>query len=446
MSRATASGNAPMDGNLIVENAAEIVTCAGGAARCGAAMADPGVLSGALLVIEAGRITHVGPAERVEAELAARGKAGRSFPRLDAAGRCVLPGFIDAHTHLVFAGDRVDEFSRRLAGEGYLEILRQGGGILSTVRATRQASSEELLQLGLKRLDSMLAHGVTTVEAKSGYGLDRETEIRQLEVACELDRRHPVDVVSTFLGAHAVPEEFRGRPSAYVDFLIAEVLPEVAARGLARFCDVFCETGVFSPADARRLLRAAADLGLGRKIHADEMSALGGAELAAELGAVSADHLLHVSPAGVAALAREGVVAVLLPMTAFSLREPYAPARAILEAGGAVALATDFNPGSCCSESIPLLAALGAVALGLTAGEIVTALTINAAAALGIASSVGSLEVGKQGDLVVLDAPSHRHLPYRLGVNLVERVVKRGTIVYDKRNPGGSPCSPNNRF
>ncbi len=446
MSGSTPGGNRSRDGNLIVENAAEIVTCAAGrAARGGAAMADPGVLSGALLVIEDGRITHLGPAERVQAELAARGTAVDRFSRLDAAGRCVLPGFIDAHTHLVFAGDRVDEFSRRLAGEGYLEILSRGGGILSTVRATRRASREELVRLGLARLDAMLAHGVTTVEAKSGYGLDRETEIRQLEVARELDRRHPVDVVATFLGAHAVPEEYRGRPSAYIDFLIAEVLPEVASRRLARFCDVFCETGVFSPQEARRILQAAADLGLGMKIHADEMSALGGAELAAELGAVSADHLLHVSPAGVAALARAGVVAVLLPMTAFSLREPYAPARAILEAGGAVALATDFNPGSCCSESIPLLAALGAVALGLTAGEIVTALTINAAAALGLASSIGSLEVGKQGDLVVLDAPSHRHLPYRLGVNLVERVVKRGRIVFDKRNPGGTACSPSNR-
>ncbi len=424
-----------MDADLIVENAAEIVTCAPGATAGGI-----GVLTGASLVIEQGRITRLGPAGRVAAELAADGRAGASFPRLDAAGKAVLPGFVDAHTHLVFAGDRVDEFSRRLAGEGYLEILRGGGGILSTVRATRRASREELLRLGRKRLDAMLAHGVTTVEAKSGYGLDRETEIRQLEVAGELGRRHPVEVVPTFLGAHAVPEEYRGRPAAYIDFLIAAVLPEVAARGLARFCDVFCETGVFPPAEARRLLRAAADLGLGLKIHADEMSPLGGAELAAELGAVSADHLLHVSPEGIERLARAGVVAVLLPMTAFSLREPYAPARAILEAGGRVALATDFNPGSCYSESIPLLSALGAVALGLSAEEIVAALTIHAAAALGIAGTVGSLEVGKQGDLVVLDAPSYRHLPYRLGVNLVETVVKRGRIVFDKRTPGGCAC------
>jgi len=424
-----------MGADLIIENAAEIVTCAPRAGE-----ARPGVLTGASLVIEQGRITHLGPAGCVAAELAAKGRTPASFPRLDAAGKAVLPGFIDAHTHLVFAGDRADEFSRRLAGEGYLEILRGGGGILSTVRATRRASREELLRLGRKRLDAMLAHGVTTVEAKSGYGLDRDTEIRQLEVACELGCLHPVEVVSTFLGAHAVPEEYRGRPSAYIDFLIGEVLPEVAARGLARFCDVFCETGVFSPAEARRLLRAAADLGLGLKIHADEMSPLGGAELAAELGAVSADHLLHVSPAGIAALARAGVVAVLLPMTAFSLREPYAPARAILEAGGTVALATDFNPGSCYSESIPLLSALGAVALGLSAEEIVAALTLHAAAALGIADTVGSLEVGKQGDLVVLDAPSYRHLPYRLGVNLVETVVKRGEIVCDKRNPGGTAC------
>jgi imidazolonepropionase len=321
-----------------------------------------------------------------------------------------------------------------------MEILQRGGGILRTVADTRSASREELTEIGLKRLDSMLAFGVTTVEGKSGYGLDRETEIKQLEVMAELDRRHPLDIVPTFMGAHAVPTDFKGREEAFIDFLLEEVLPEAASRRLAEFCDVFCEQNVFSVAQSRRLLTAARQAGLKPKLHADEIVQLGGAELAAELGAVSADHLLHASDEGIRAMAASGVVATLLPGTAFSLKEPYARGRFMIDAGCAVALATDFNPGSCFSESIPLVAALAAIHMNLSAEEIVTALTINAAAALDRAQVTGSLDPGKQGDVVILENPSYRFIPYRLGVSAVEKVIKKGVLVYDTLSQGGLRC------
>lgn len=426
-----------MNGNLIVKNAAEVVTCSGRSARRGAAMSDLGVIADGAVVIEGGTIVRVGQTERVMDELRASGADLSAFETLDAAGKSVLPGFVDSHTHLVFAGDRAEEYGWRLKGVSYMDILQRGGGILSTVRATRTAARDELVALGERRLDSMLAFGVTTVEGKSGYGLDRETEIRQLEAMGDLDQVHPVDIVRTFMGAHAVPPEFKGRPDAFVDFLLVEVVPEVADRGLAEFCDVFCEQGVFSIDQSRRLLTAAARAGLKPKLHADEIVPLGGAELAAEIGAVSADHLLHASDEGIRRMAKAGVVATLLPATAFSLREPYARGRAMIDAGCAVALATDFNPGSCFSESIPLVAALAAIHLQLSAEQIVTALTLNGAAALGRADRIGSLDLGKQGDLVVLEHPSYRFIPYHLGVSTVEKVVKRGAVVFDKRNHGG---------
>jgi imidazolonepropionase len=373
-------------------------------------------------------------------QLRAAGADLAAFETLDASGKAVLPGFVDSHTHLVFGGYRAEEYGWRLKGDSYMDIMQRGGGILSTVRATRAASREELVELGRRRLDSMLAFGVTTVEGKSGYGLDRDTEIRQLEVMAELDRAHPVDVVPTFMGAHAVPPEFKGRTDEFVDFLLAEVVPEVARRGLAEFCDVFCEQNVFSVAQSRRLLTGAAQSGLKSKLHADEIVPLGGAALAAEIGAVSADHLLHASDEGLRRMAAAGVVATLLPTTAFSLREPYACGRAMIDAGCAVALATDFNPGSCFSESIPLAAALAALYMHLSPEEIVTALTLNGAAALGRAERIGSLEPGKQGDLILLEHPSYRFIPYHLGVNTVEKVIKRGRVVFDKLNHGGMLC------
>jgi imidazolonepropionase len=277
----------------------------------------------------------------------------------------------------------------------------------------------------------MLSFGVTTVEGKSGYGLDRETEIKQLEVMKVLDATHPIDIARTFLGAHAVPKEYRGDPDRYVDYLIRDVLPEIGRLNLAQFCDVFCEKGVFDLAQSRRLLDAARSFGLAPKLHADELTPLGGAELAAELGAVSADHLLYASEEGIARMAARDVVAVLLPATAFTLKEPYAPARSMIDRGCAVALATDFNPGSCFSESIPLIFALATLYMGMTPEEAVTACTLNGAAALGRAETIGSLDAGKQGDLIILEFPSYLFIPYHVGVNCVEKVVKRGKVVYD---------------
>jgi len=423
-----------MNANLIIKNASEVVTCSGFTAKKGKEMSELGIIADGAVVIEQGKITRVGATAEVMAEFKAAGKDLSGFDTINASGKAVLPGFVDSHTHLVFGGYRADEYAWRLKGDSYMDILQRGGGILSTVRATRSAAREELVQSGLRRLDSMLAFGVTTVEAKSGYGLDRETEITQLEVMADLNRRHPLDVVPTFMGAHAVLPEFKGREDAYIDFVLADVVPEVASRKLAEFCDVFCEKNVFSVAQSRRLLTRAATSGLKAKLHADEIVQLGGAELAAEIGAVSADHLLHVSDDGIRAMAGAGVVATLLPATAFSLREPYARGRSMIDAGCAVALATDFNPGSCFCESIPLIAALAALYMNLTPEEIVTALTINGAAALGRAQVAGSIDPGKQGDVVILENPSYRFIPYHIGVSTVEKVIKGGTLVFDKFN------------
>jgi len=416
-------------GNLIVAHAAQLVTCSGFAAKCGRAMSELHIIPDGAVAIEDGRIRQVGPSAEV---LRQRGTDGVRV--IDATGRAVLPGVVDSHTHLVFGGTREEEFAWRLAGQSYLEIMRRGGGIRRTVQDTRRASLEELVAEGMRRLDRMLAFGVTTVEGKSGYGLDRDTELRQLRAMQRLDRLHAVDVVPTFLGAHAVPLEYEGRAEDYIDFVVEAVLPEVAREKLAAFCDVFCEAEVFSVAQSRRLLEAARARGLGVKIHADEIAPLGGAELAADLHAVSADHLLRASDRGIDRLIAAGVVATLLPATAFSLKEPYARGREMIDRGAAVALATDFNPGSCFTESIPLVAALACLQVGLTPAEMLTALTINGAAALGRADRVGSIDPGKQGDLVILDAPSYLFIPYRLGVNQVDTVIKAGRVVY--ANPG----------
>jgi imidazolonepropionase len=345
-----------------------------------------------------------------------------------------LPGFIDSHTHFVFGGYRAEEFSWRLNGEDYMEIMNRGGGIASTVRATREASREELIESGRKRLDSMLSFGVTTVEGKSGYGLDEETEIKQLEAMKELDRLHSVDIVRTFLGVHATPDDYKGREDKFIDYMTDNVMPQVADRGLAEFCDVFCEKDVFSVEQSKKLLLKAKELGLKLKIHADEIFPLGGAELAAELGAVTADHLLHASDKGIAELVKCGIVATLLPGTAFNLKEPYARGRYIIDQGCAVALATDFNPGSCFSESIPLIFVLATLYMGITIEEAVTALTINGAAAVGRADRIGSIDVGKAGDAIILEFPSYKYIPYHIGVSCVEKVIKNGNLVFDKEN------------
>ncbi len=415
-----------MQGNLIIRNASQLVTCSGFRAKQGAEMSELGIIENGAVIVEKGMITAVGDSDDLLAGFNTDG-----FDMVDAAEKTVLPGFVDSHTHFVFAGYRPDEFAWRLRGDSYMDIMRRGGGIANSVKATRRAVKDDLISLGMKRLDAMLAFGVTTVEGKSGYGLDHDTEIKQLEVMQALNRIHPMEVAVTFLGAHATPAEFKGREDAFID-LVVEMLDEVAERGLAQFCDVFCEKNVFSVDQAERLLMRAKALGLGVKIHADEMVQLGGAELSARLNAVSADHLLQASDQGIRAMARAGVVATLLPGTAFSLKEPYARARFMIDQGCAVALATDFNPGSCFSNSIPLLFALATLYMGMTTEEAVSALTINGAAALKRADTIGSIDVGKQGDLVILEYPSYRFLPYHVGVNIVEKVVKQGNIVFSK--------------
>jgi imidazolonepropionase len=418
-------GGGEMGNKLFIKNASELVTCSGPLPKKGREMNDIGIIKDGALIIEDGTILAVGTTSELSQLYDVH-----EMMVLDAKGKCVLPGFIDAHTHFVFAGDRAEEFSWRLEGMRYIDIMERGGGIMNTVRATRKADIEMLTTLAGNRLNNMLAMGVTTVEGKSGYGLDLDTEIKQLEVMQELQQSHPVEIIPTFLGAHAIPPDYKGRSEEFIDYLIKEVLPRISEKKLAVFCDIFCEKGVFSVEESRRLLLAAQDMGLRSKIHADEIVQTGGAELAAEIGAISAEHLLHISAKGIERMAETHTIGVLLPATAFSLREPFAPARKMIDAGVPIALATDFNPGSCYTCSIPLIIALAALSMNMSPAEIIIALTANAAVAVGAENRIGSIEPGKQADLIILEEPSHTFLPYRVGMNLVETVIKKGNIVW----------------
>lgn len=419
-----------MKADIFIKNASQVVTCSGFRAKSGKEMSELNIITDGAVLIKDGIIKAVGKTEDI---LSLPGFDESQYAVTDASGKAVLPGFTDSHTHFVFGGYRAEEFSQRLRGDSYMEIMKRGGGILSTVNATRQASKQELIESGLKRLDSMLSYGVTTVEGKSGYGLDTDTEIKQLEVMTELNRLHPIDIVRTFLGAHAVPPAYNGRTDEFVSYMADEVMPRAVDRELAEFCDIFCEENVFSVSQSRKLLTKAKQMGLKLKLHADEMVSLGGAELAAELGAVSADHLLQASDKGIRRMAEAGVVATLLPGTAFSLKESYARGRYMIDQGCAVALATDFNPGSCFTESVPLIFALATLYMNITPEEAVTAFTINAAAAIDRADTIGSLDPGKIGDVIILEFPSYRYIPYHIGVSTVEKVIKRGKLVFDIR-------------
>lgn len=412
-----------LNATLRIENIGELATPLGSTSRRGTDMAVLRVLHKAAILVDHDTIVWVGPAS----DLPSLEKPVTEV--INAQGCAVIPGFVDSHTHLIFGGYRDDEFYWRAAGVPYMQIHERGGGIANSVQSTRSSSLDDLVASGLQRLQRALALGVTTVEAKSGYGLDLETELRQLEAMKRLESLQPVDIVPTFMGAHSVPPEYKGRPTEYIDFVISNVLPEVRKRGLAKFCDIFCEKGVFEVADSRRYLDAARQAGFGLKLHADEIERIGGAGLAAELGATSADHLLKASLADLDAMARAGVVATCLPVTAFILHEAYADARSMIDHGLAVALASDLNPGSSYSQSIPLVAALAALYMRMSPEEILTALTLNGAAALGLAANRGSIEPGKLADLLMLDAPSYRHIAYNTGMNLVAGVVKRGKIV-----------------
>lgn len=412
-----------MKGNLIIRNV-RIVTPVGREALKGAAMSDLLTISDGCIIITEGIISYAGSMEDRPMT-----RPDEHYDEIDAKGCVALPGFVDSHTHLVFGGFRPDEFGWRLQGDSYMSIMERGGGIQSTVNATRVESRESLKQKAQWFIDRMSEMGVTTVEAKSGYGLDTATEIKMLDVIGELasEPEQRLNVVATFLGAHAVPREYAGRTEEYVDLMVREMLP--AAKGKARFCDVFCERNVFEIGESRRLLKAASDMGFLLKLHADEIVSLGGAELSAELGAVSADHLLHVSEKGIKDMAYAGVVATLLPLTAFALKEEYAPARRFIDSGVAVALATDLNPGSCFSGSIPLTIALACLYMGMTVEETITALTLNGAAAVGMADRIGSLEAGKQGDVVLLGSDNYNVLPYYVGMNCVKATIHNGVVV-----------------
>jgi imidazolonepropionase len=397
--------------------------------KTGKAMNDLGIIEDGAVAVEKDTIIAVGTRKEVESEARKRWGSWEKVNHMDATGKVIMPGLIDPHTHLVYAGSREDELNMRLNGKTYLEILEAGGGILSTTQRTRAAGIDELVEQAKARLDRFLKNGVTTVEAKSGYGLSPEHELKQLRVAKRLNEEHPVEVVSTFMGAHAVPKEYQKQPDAYVRLITDEMIPRVVSERLAEFCDVFCERGVFSVEQSETILRAAKAAGLIPKIHADELEPTGGAELAARIGAISADHLLKVSDEGIRALAKAKVVAVLLPGTAFFLMAPFADGRKMIDAGVPVALSTDCNPGSSPTESLLLMMNLACFHMKMTPAEVITAVTVNAAHAIGRADRIGSLEPGKQADLVVFDVPNYLHLTYHYGSNDVERVMKKGKWV-----------------
>jgi imidazolonepropionase len=414
--------------DLLVLSAAQLITAPSGEAPLlGPALDRPTLLADAAVACVGGRVAAVGST----AEVAARYPEHEAAAVLDARGRLVAPGFVDAHTHLPFAGTREMEFEARARGESYESIAARGGGIRSSVRALRDVAEEDLAALVSRRLETLSGQGVTTVEAKSGYGLSLDAERKQLRALRRASERAPVDVVPTFLGAHEVPDEYRDRRADYVTLLVTEMIPAISREGLARFCDVFCDRGVFTVEESRRILLAGKEHGLLPKLHADELADVGAASLAAEVGAVSADHLLHASDPGLDAMARAGVVAVLLPGTAFTLGLPYARAREMVARGLAVALATDWNPGSTMSSSMSLAMTLAVTQMRLTPAEAWMAATANAAFALGMGTRVGRIQPGWQADLCLFDAADYRHVPYHYGHEHARTVVRRGRVVRD---------------
>lgn len=405
--------------DLLVVNIGTLATPVGKSARGGVDQGAVRVLHDAWVLIENGVVTGVG--EGTPSHAAAQ--------RIDAGGRLVTPGLVDAHTHLIFGGWRHHEMALKLQGVPYLDILSQGGGILSTVEATRAATEEELAAKARLALDEMLALGTTTCEAKSGYGLDMENELKQLRVVHRLNEGQPVELISTFMAAHALPEEYKDNREGYLALIIDQMLPYVAEHKLAEYCDVFCETGVFTPAESQRILTAAQKLGLGAKIHADEIDPIGGSQLAGQIGAVSAEHLIVCPDEGIASMAKGGTIACLLPATSFYLGATFAPAKKMIEAGVPVAIATDFNPGSTPNLSLQLAMNIACYRYRMTPEETLTAATLNAAAAIGRADRVGTVETGKQADLLLWDADNLNYIFYRYGSNLVKTVIKAGQVV-----------------
>ncbi len=412
-------------GEILIKNLASLATNTGNKGKGGKEMGNIVELLHPWVLIKDGIIHKIGGEELQD--LAKDAKV------LDGTGKTLLPGFVDPHTHLIFGGTREEEFSMRLRGESYMAIMEKGGGIKYSVRKTREASFEELFTQAEKTLKSMAELGITTVEAKSGYGLDKDTELKQLRVTKKLMETSPIEIVSTFMGAHDIPLEYKGRDREFLDFLTDEVLPVIKEENLAEFGDIFTEKNVFTVEDSRVYLKKMREAGLKLKIHADEINDLGGAALAAELTLVSADHLLKANEEGLLKMKEAGVIPVLLPLTAFSLKEEFAKARHMIDLGLPVAMGTDFNPGSCYSFSVPLMLSLGTLYMGMTPEEALTAVTLNSAAALERAERIGSIEEGKEADLILIDAPSYRFLTYHFGMNLVTTTVKKGKIVYMKQ-------------
>jgi imidazolonepropionase len=407
---------------LILHNASQVVTVAANGAphKTGKIMREIGVVQNASVVIAGEKISAVLPANDVQIT--------KADTVVDCRNKVLLPGFVDSHTHAVFTGSRANEFAMRLEGKSYQEIAAAGGGIVSSMRAVRSASKDELKTLTEKRLKDILRHGTTTVEVKSGYGLDTLNEVKLLEAVKESRKSSPVEVHTTFLGAHAVPPEFKGKQSEYVSLVINEMLPEIARHNLAEFCDVFCDEGYFTVEESEKIFKAAKQYGMRPKVHADELAQTGGAEMAARVSALSADHLLCVNDPGIAAMKRANVVATLLPGTAYFLGLPYAPARTMIDDGLIVAIASDFNPGSSPVFNMQMIISLACTQMKMTVEEAISASTINGAAALGLGNVIGSIEPGKQADIAIFDAPDYRDIAYYYGANLVTSVVKRGAV------------------
>jgi len=413
---------------VLIKNANEVITLKNNVRgpRTKEQMQEIAIVENGSVLIEEDRIVAVGALEQLEVDFPELVKKATT---IDASGKVVMPGLVDCHTHLVHGGTREEEFNMRLNGSTYMEIMNTGGGIHATTKRTRETSFDELYEKTRKHLDIFLKHGVTTVEAKSGYGLDWETEKKQLEVAKKLQATHDMDVISTFMGAHAVPRDYKGREDEFVDVLIHEMLPKVAELELAEFNDVFCEKGVFTPEQSERILEAGKALGLTPKIHADEIEPYKGAELATEVGAISAEHLLVASDEGIQKMAEAGTIAVLLPGTAFFLRAPFARGRLMIDEGVPVAISTDFNPGSSPTMSLPFIMNLACMHMGMTLEEVLTATTINAAYAVNRGEQIGSLEVDKKADVIILDVANYKQLQYFYGMNHTNTVIKNGQVV-----------------
>lgn len=411
-----------------IKHISQLATLASGfnGPRSKEAMSELGLIEDGSLWLEDGKIQAVGTTQDLNERYSARAHEAEI---VNAAGHLVTPGLVDPHTHVVYGGSREREFEMRLEGATYMEIMNAGGGIHATTRMTREATEEELFEQTTRRLDSFLQHGVTTVEGKSGYGMNLETELKQLRMMKRLQEMHTIDLVPTFMGAHAVPPEFKGKEDEFVDHIINDMLPVVAEEKLAEFNDVFCEIGVYTPEQSERILEAGKKLGLIPKIHADEIEPYGGAELAAKVGAISAEHLLKASDEGIKAMAKAGTIACLLPATALYLREEAAAGRKMVDEGVAVAISTDCNPGSSPTTSMPLVMNLACISMRLTPAEVLTAATYNAACAINRQDLVGSLEVGKQADLVLWNVKNYQELQYLFGVNHVEKVWKKGVLV-----------------